>query len=227
MMLLNDDKHLTWSTTSLDTVGSQSVNKSQQPSNQSEELRLNSSETRRKNKGRRQRPRLEWYQQCYEQMVTAKLQRYADDPKCRLQAQAKAVVEIITDTNDRLQEEALRAYSAVDMNTDGTILTFSSTIRGPDAKAGLEAHEEEIVQLIKQGCGTFMRRSNVPKEKIVTYYNPQVKIKMKNGKLVKWVRRTIGGDHFPYAGPTSAQVTALETIRLLLNAIVSEGVHWH
>ena len=194
---------------------------------QSEELHLNygpaASETRRKNKGRRQRPRLEWYQHRYEQTVTAKLERYAKDPKCKLQAQAQAITKIISETNDRLQAEALRAYSAVDMNTDGTILTFSSAMRGPDAKAWLEAHGEEIVRLIEQGCGTFMKRSDVPKGKIVTYYNPQVKIKMKNGKLVKRVRGTVGGDRLTYDGPTSALVAALETIRLLLNAIVTEG----
>ena len=104
---------------------------------QSEQLHLNNgpvgSETRRKNKGRRQRSRLEWYQQRYEQTTYAKIKRYADDPKCKLQTQAQAVEKIIRETNDRLQAESLRAYSAVDMNTDGTILTFSSAMRGPDA----------------------------------------------------------------------------------------------
>ena len=161
---------------------------------QSEELHLKygpaAAETRQKNRGRRQRPHLEWYRHRYEQTVTAKLERYANDPKCKLQAQAQAVTKIISDTNERLQAEALRAYSAVDMNTDSTILTFSSAMRGPDAKAWLEAHGEEIVRLIEQGCGTFMLQSEVPKGKIVTYYNPQVKIKMKNGKLVKRGSRT-------------------------------------
>ena len=36
------------------------------------------------------------------------------------------------------------------------------------------------------------------------------------------MRGTIGGDRKPYDGPTSAMTAALETIRLLLNAIVSE-----
>ena len=54
-------------------------------------------------------------------------------------------------------------------------------------------------------------------------YNPQVKIKMKNGKLVKRDRATVGGDWLTYDGPTSTLVAAMETIRLLLNAIVSVG----
>jgi hypothetical protein len=152
-----------------------------------------------------------------------KIQRFSKDKKCPFQAQAKAVIKIIDDANARTQTEETRACSAVDMNPDGTILTFSSAMRGPEAAAWLEAHGEEIVRLIEQGCGTFMKRSDVPKGKIVTYYNPQVKIKMKNGKLVKRVRGTVGGDRLTYDGPTSALVAALETIRLLLNAIVSEG----
>ena len=46
---------------------------------------------------------------------------------------------------------------------------------------------------------------------------------MKDGNLVKRVRGTVGGDKLPYAGPSSSQTAALETFRILLNAIVSEG----
>ena len=45
---------------------------------------------------------------------------------------------------------------------------------------------------------------------------------MKDGKLVKRVRITIGGDRLPYNGPTAAQVALLETIRIHLNEIVSD-----
>ena len=98
-------------------------------------------------------------------------------------------------------------------------------MQGPDAAAWLVAHGEEIVRLVEQGNGKFIRRSAVPKGKTVTYYNPQVKTKMKNGVLVRRVRGTIGGDRLSYSGPTSAQVAGLEIIRLLLNCIVSEGAN--
>ena len=48
---------------------------------------------------------------------------------------------------------------------------------------------------------------------------------MKDGKLVMRVRMTIGGDQLPYTGVTAAQTAALEVIRLLLNALVSEGAN--
>ena len=71
----------------------------------------------------------------------------------------------------------------------------------------------------------FIRRADVPAGKIVAYYNPQLKYKMKNGQLVMRVRGTIGGDQLPYSGPTAAQTAALEVMRLLLNALVSEGAN--
>ena len=70
----------------------------------------------------------------------------------------------------------------------------------------------------------FVLRSEVPKGKLVTYYSPYIKSKIKDGEIVRRVRGNIGGNLLKdYTGPTSAQVAALETIRLLLNAIVSEG----
>jgi hypothetical protein len=68
------------------------------------------------------------------------------------------------------------SFSAVDLNSDGTILTFKSAMMGPDKEKWLLAHGEEIIKLIVDGRGRFIRRSAVPKGKQVTYYNPQVKI---------------------------------------------------
>jgi hypothetical protein len=117
------------------------------------------------------------------------------------------------------------AFSAVDLNSDGSILTFASALRGPQAAKWLQAYGEEIVRLCEHGDATFISRADVPKGKIVTYSNPQTKIKMKDGELVYRVRITIGGDRLPY-DPTSAQVAILETIRVLLNSIVSDKANF-
>ncbi len=70
------------------------------------------------------------------------------------------------------------------------------------------------MRLRTSGTGTFIRRSEVPAGKSVAYANPVMRVRM-----------TIGGDQLPYAGPTAAQTAALEVIRLLLNALVSEGAN--
>ena len=56
--------------------------------------------------------------------------------------------------------------SAVDTNIDDSIFTFSSIIRGPDAAVWLVAHRSEIVRLIEQGNGTFVRHADNPKDEI-------------------------------------------------------------
>ena len=81
------------------------------------------------------------------------------------------------------------------------------------------------MRLLTSGTGTFIRRADVPAGKSVAYANPQLKFKIKNGEQVMRVRMTIGGDQLPYSGPTAAQTAALEVIRLLLNALVSEGAN--
>ncbi len=115
------------------------------------------------------------------------------------------------------------AISAIDLNADGTRLTATSALKGFKQLEWLAKFGEEIERLISSGTGAFIRRSEVPADKIVAYANPQLKLKMKNVKVEKRVRMTIGGDQLPYSGPTAAQTAALEVMRLLINAVVSEG----
>ena len=157
---------------------------------------------RQKQRRQRQRPRLEWYQ--------------------KLPLRANAAHQVPPAPGSSFWHEAL---SAIDLNPDGTRLTATSALNGPDRLAWLLKFGEEIERLIASGTGVFIRRADVPAGKIVAYYNPQLKYKMKNGELVMRVRGTIGGDQLPYTGPTAAQTAALEVMRLLLNALVSEGAN--
>jgi len=49
----------------------------------------------------------------------------------------------------------LHSFSAVDLNEDGSILTFRSAMMGPDKELWLAAHGEELVRLIEQGRGNL------------------------------------------------------------------------
>ena len=118
-----------------------------------------------------------------------------------------------------------QALSSIDLNADGSRLTATSALNGPDRDKWLIKFGEEIMRLLTSGTGTFIRRAEVPAGKSVAYANPQLKFKTKNGEQVMRVRMTIGGDQLPYSGPTAAQTAALEVIRLLLNALVSEGAN--
>jgi hypothetical protein len=114
------------------------------------------------------------------------------------------------------------AFTALDLNVDGSRLTSASALKGPDKKLWEKAHGEEIIRLIESQTGRFIHRSEMPTGRKAAYYNPQLKIKVKADGTIYRVRGTIGGDQIIYPGVTTAYTAHLETIRILLNTIVSE-----
>ena len=120
----------------------------------------------------------------------------------------------------------LFAWTAQDMNVDGSPLTSTSALRGPDKERWLKAHGEEIERLIESRTARLINRSEMPKDRKASYYNPQLKIKHKVDGIQYRVRGTIGGDQVDYPGVTAAYTAGLETIRILLNATVSEGARF-
>ena len=112
--------------------------------------------------------------------------------------------------------------TAMDMNADGSPLTSNSALKGPDAAKWLIAHGEEIVRLLESETGRFIQPNEMPSGRISAYYNPQPKIKFKNGVLQYRIRGTIGGDRIDYPGSTAAFVATMETVRVTSNAAVSE-----
>jgi hypothetical protein len=114
------------------------------------------------------------------------------------------------------------ACTALDLNADGSRLTSASALKGPDKALWEKAHGEEIIRLIESGTGRFISRSDMPTDRKAAYYNPQLKIKSKSDGMQYRVRGTIGGDQVHYPGITTAYTAHLETIRLMLNSVVSE-----
>jgi hypothetical protein len=115
------------------------------------------------------------------------------------------------------------AFTALDLNVDGSRLTSASALKGPDKEVWEKAHGEEIIRLIESKTGRFIHRSEMPEGRKAAYYNPQLKIKVKSDETIYRVRGTIGGDQIIYPGVTTAYTAHLETIRILLNAVVSES----
>lgn len=67
-----------------------------------------------------------------------------------------------------------------------------------------------------------MAHGDKPNDRTASYYNPQVKVKAKDGQLVFRVRGTYGGDKSDYNGRKDAQTAALSTVKILLNSVVSD-----
>lgn len=65
-----------------------------------------------------------------------------------------------------------------------------------------------------------------PLQRQTCNYNPQPSIKIKNGIPVRRIRGTYGGNKSDYQGDVSAHTADLTTIKLLLNATISENAHF-
>lgn len=119
-------------------------------------------------------------------------------------------------------------FTAVDLNADtNEPLTYASAMNGPDRALWEQASSVEFERLLD---GTqsmrFIPESEKPTHRTASYYNPQVKIKIKQGIKIYRVRGTVGGDKITYPGNVSANAAEMDTIKLLLNAVVSEGANW-
>lgn len=105
--------------------------------------------------------------------------------------------------------------------------SYNAAMRSEDKALWEKANSEEFIRLIETSqCMKFVRNSEKPKDRKASYYNPQVKLKIKEGKLAYRVRGTIGGDLIDYPEDKSARTAALSTVKLLLNAVASEDAHW-
>eukprot|EP01034_Spumella_vulgaris_P028684 gene28684-35585_t len=104
-------------------------------------------------------------------------------------------------------------------------LTHAAAKRGPNRLRWERAESEEFERLIADYGGTirFIKMRDKPKDRKASYYNPQVKVKMKNGVEEFRVRGTYGGDRGDFAGDVTAWVADMTTLKLLLNATISEG----
>ena len=60
----------------------------------------------------------------------------------------------------------------MNLNADGSILTFSSAMKGSDAVEWMATYREEAIRTVEQGKSTFIQHADVPKEKTVTYCTP-------------------------------------------------------
>ena len=114
------------------------------------------------------------------------------------------------------------ALSTTDSIT-GQPLRYKQLAAGEDAVEWEEAHAEEFERLLTETeTMRFIPRMDKPKDRKASYYNPQCSIKIKEGKEVKRVRGTIGGDRIEYPGEVAASTASLLTVKILLNKVLSE-----
>jgi len=106
-------------------------------------------------------------------------------------------------------------------------LTYRATRHSPDLALWQAAESEELHRLLETTkTMTWMDPADKPKHRTASYYNPQVKVKVKDGVLHRRVRGTYGGNVSDYSGIRSSWTADMQTVKLLLNAVVSENAEF-
>lgn len=121
---------------------------------------------------------------------------------------------------------AAATNARLNLNIDGTPLSYRGTFKLPNASDWRVLDGAEIARLITSGTITPIHHSQIPpdRRKDTTYYNPKPKEKYNPDTDVTTgrIRGTIGGDRVNYPGETSTSTADLVTIKSLLYSVVSD-----
>jgi hypothetical protein len=120
------------------------------------------------------------------------------------------------------------AYTLVDLDGEDKPLKWRAAIRGPDKEKWEKANIEEWERLLGTSKTLkFIHHDEKPGDRLASYYNPQVKKKIDPTEGERFrVRGTYGGDKTDWDGPRSALTASMTTVKLNLNATISEGANW-
>lgn len=106
---------------------------------------------------------------------------------------------------------------------NGKPLRYSKAVKSADSSEWIKAHSDELDRLInRRKRMRFIHKHEKEHGRVVSYWNPQLTVKMKNNIKDLRIRGTVGGDVNDYTGNTSAYTASLPTVKLLLNAVVSD-----
>ena len=112
------------------------------------------------------------------------------------------------------------------MDSKNRPLTYRAAKKGPDVARWIDAEAKEIIRLVETTkTMVFINWRDKPADRTASYYDPQVKVKIKDGAPDFRVRGTYGGNRSDYTGNRSSSTADLQTVKLLLNAAVSEDKH--
>ncbi len=110
-------------------------------------------------------------------------------------------------------------------NEDGTTINYRKSHSGPHALYWAQADSDEIERLFTSGTLRPIHYKTIPPDKTATYVNPVCSEKLRDSGDIKFrTRATIGGDVVDYPYSTPAVTANLESIKILLNAMISDDI---
>ena len=105
----------------------------------------------------------------------------------------------------------------------GKPLRYLKAIQSNDAEIWKAKHSDELDRLInRRKILRFIAEEEKDFGRIASYWNPQLTKPIKNGIPDHRVRGCYGGNINDYDGPTTAYTASLPTVKILLNAVVSD-----
>jgi hypothetical protein len=115
----------------------------------------------------------------------------------------------------------------LNLNEDGTTINYKKSHTGPYAEQWQQADAEEMERLFTSGTLRPILFDAIPSDKRATYVNPVCSEKLRDTGAMKFrTRATIGGDQIDYPYNTTAVTANLESIKILLNAMISDNANF-
>jgi hypothetical protein len=115
----------------------------------------------------------------------------------------------------------------LNLNKDGTEINYRKSHAGPHADYWANADGEEIERLFTTGTMKPILFHDIPADRIITYVNPVCVEKQNDDGSMKFrTRLTIGGDRIAYPFDTTAVTAEMESLKILLNCMISEHANW-
>ena len=105
----------------------------------------------------------------------------------RFNHQVKAL-KVLTDKNNA----EIAANYRVAMKE--RVLNFRSAMNSDEQEQWKQANDEEFKRFEDTETFKYVNKADIPKDRKIAYYNPQIKVKTSNGVTTYSVRGTIGGD---------------------------------
>jgi hypothetical protein len=100
--------------------------------------------------------------------------------------------------------------------------SYKATKTGPFTAKWLQASSAEFRRLVTEtNVMQFVSHSTKPSHRLASYYNPQPRIKFKDGDYEFRIQGTYGGNLSDYTGEVSALTASIATVKTLLQSTIS------
>jgi hypothetical protein len=144
-------------------------------------------------------------------------------------ALAQHDIDMINTAMDDTVTGSANAAKPLNVNPNGSPLTYRTATHGIDSADWLKAEDTEWDRLLEtKTCHAIhLHQQLLDRRRDTTHYNPKPKEKYDDDmNKVYPIRGTAGGDRINYDGHTKANTADLSTVKILLQSVVSDNAQF-